>query len=228
MVDPREVGLVTSSDNKITSYSPGVHWKVPFIGDLTYVYTNMRSSYLASNQNIILSNGDKLSTKIVINWQVSQPSVYVSYLNAHSTKDFDIALAQKINDWMLNLATKSANIQDFEEQINANFINKPILSLGIKIINLGLIGALPVQNNVESNAVSSLVMDYPTQFTAESTYQAAMLIKTIADNQRDKALQKIQQRDKDFYAYFIKINNLGNHAESKGAVPEFDQLYPIN
>ena len=108
VVDQREVGIVKQNSKQLQIYAPGLHWKIPFWGELTFIYTNLRSSYLASSQLLHTATGQAFSTNVVVNWQVVKPEVYFVYLNANGVKNLDVQIVSVVSNRLLNLANKSS------------------------------------------------------------------------------------------------------------------------
>ena len=133
-VDQRELGMVSFSSNKpIQSYPPGLHWKFPFYGELSYVYTNQRSSYVAMNQALSVEAGQAFTSKVVVNWQVSQAESYLQYLNKNSVKVFDSELSQAVLTKLSTLALNSKSNLDFQGNVE-QLKNWSLTNLGIKIM----------------------------------------------------------------------------------------------
>ena len=174
VVDQREVGIVKQNSKQLQIYAPGLHWKIPFWGELTFIYTNLRSSYLASSQLLHTATGQAFSTNVVVNWQVVKPEVYFVYLNANGVKNLDVQIVSVVSNRLLNLANKSSSLSDFEERVNSQLKNIPESELGINFVNVGLAMVNPV---IES-AVP--VGDLKTM-SSESAFSLAQQIKQQAD-----------------------------------------------
>lgn len=218
VVDQREVGIVKENSKQLQIYAPGLHWKIPFWGELTFIYTNLRSSYLASSQLLHTATGQTFSTNVVVNWQVVKPEVYFMYLNVNGVKNLDIQIANVVSNKLVNLANKSSSLSDFEERINSQLKNIPESELGINFVNIGLAVATPV-------AESAVPVDGLKTMSLESAFSFAQQIKQQADKNQQQEQEKLREKDSQFYDYFMKIYNLSNSAESKSEVPPLNQLY---
>ena len=218
VVDQREVGIIKQNSKQLQIYAPGLHWKIPFWGELTFIYTNLRSSYLASSQLLHTATGQAFSTNVVVNWQVVKPEVYFVYLNANDVKNLDVQIVSVVSNRLLNLANKSSSLSDFEERVNSQLKNIPESELGINFVNVGLAMVNPV---IES-AVP--IGDLKTM-SSESAFSLAQQIKQQADKNQQQIQEKLREKNSKFYDYFMKIYNLSNNAESKSDVPPLNQLY---
>ncbi|TXI97870.1 MAG: hypothetical protein E6Q32_11125 [Neisseriales bacterium] len=218
VVDQREVGIVKQNSKQLQIYAPGLHWKIPFWGELTFIYTNLRSSYLASSQLLHTATGQAFSTNVVVNWQVVKPEVYFVYLNANGVKNLDVQIVSVVSNRLLNLANKSSSLSDFEERVNSQLKNIPESELGINFVNVGLAMVNPV---IES-AVP--VGDLKTM-SSESAFSLAQQIKQQADKNQQQIQEKLREKNSKFYDYFMKIYNLSNDAESRSEIPPLNELY---
>ena len=218
VVDQREVGIIKQNSKQLQIYAPGLHWKIPFWGELTFIYTNLRSSYLASSQLLHTATGQAFSTNVVVNWQVVKPEVYFVYLNANGVKNLDVQIVSVVSNRLLNLANKSSSLSDFEERVNSQLKNIPESELGINFVNVGLAMVNPV---IES-AVP--VGDLKTM-SSESAFSLAQQIKQQADKNQQQIQEKLREKNSKFYDYFMKIYNLSNDAESRSEIPPLNELY---
>lgn len=218
VVDQREVGIVKQNSKQLQIYAPGLHWKIPFWGELTFIYTNLRSSYLASSQLLHTATGQAFSTNVVVNWQVVKPEVYFVYLNANGVKNLDVQIVSVVSNRLLNLANKSSSLSDFEERVNSQLKNIPESELGINFVNVGLAMVNPV---IES-AVP--IGDLKTM-SSESAFSLAQQIKQQADKNQQQIQEKLREKNSKFYDYFMKIYNLSNDAESRSEIPPLNELY---
>jgi regulator of protease activity HflC (stomatin/prohibitin superfamily) len=218
VVDQREVGIVKQNSKQLQIYAPGLHWKIPFWGELTFIYTNLRSSYLASSQLLHTATGQAFSTNVVVNWQVIKPEVYFVYLNTNGVKNLDVQIATVVSNKLFNLASKSSSLSVFEEQVNSQLKNIPESELGINFVNVGLAMVNPV---IES-AVP--VGDLKTM-SSESAFSLAQQIKQQADKNQQQIQEKLREKNSKFYDYFMKIYNLSNDAESRSEIPPLNELY---
>jgi regulator of protease activity HflC (stomatin/prohibitin superfamily) len=218
VVDQREVGIIKQNSKQLQIYAPGLHWKLPFWGELTFIYTNLRSSYLASSQQLYTAKGQGFSANVVVNWQVIKPEVYFVYLNTNGVKNLDVQIATIVSNKLLNLASKSSSLSAFEEQVNSQLKNIVEPELGINFVNISLATVIPIAKN------TSTVDNFKT-LSAESAFNLAQQIKKQADETQQQAQEKLRIRNSKFYDYFMKIYNLSNNAESKSDVPPLNQLY---
>ncbi len=218
VVDQREVGIIKQNSKQLQIYAPGLHWKLPFWGELTFIYTNLRSSYLASSQQLYTAKGQGFSANVVVNWQVIKPEVYFVYLNTNGVKNLDVQIATIVSNKLLNLASKSSSLSAFEEQVNSQLKNIVEPELGINFVNISLATVSPIAKN------TSTVDNFKT-LSAESAFNLAQQIKKQADETQQQAQEKLRIKNSKFYDYFMKIYNLSNNAESKSDVPPLNQLY---
>lgn len=221
-VDQRELGMVSFSANKpIQSYPPGLHWKVPFYGELSYVYTNQRSSYVAMNQSLSVESGQAFTSKVVVNWQVTQAESYLEYLNKNSLKVFDSELSQAVLTKLSALALNSKSNLDFQGNVE-QVKNWSLTNLGIKVINLQIVSLNPI---AAATILPQVKLSSSNLLSPESSYLAAQQIKTQADATQRTELTNLRASDPQFFDYFIKVHNLGESAQSKQAIPALNQLY---
>ena len=224
-VDQRELGMVSFSDNKpIQSYPPGLHWKVPFYGELSYVYTNQRSSYVAMNQSLSVESGQAFTSKVVVNWQVTQAESYLHYLNNNSVKVFDSELSQAVLTKLSTLAVNAKSNLDFQGNVE-QLKNWSLTNLGIKIINLQVVSLNPIAVPVISPHGKLNNINNSNLLSPESSYIAAQQIKTQADATHRTELANLRASDPQFFDYFIKVHNLGESAQSKQDIPALNKLY---
>ncbi len=217
-VDQREVGLISyPAEKSMQTYMPGLHWKVPLYGDLSYVFTNQRSSYLAMSQPLAFESGAAIS-KILVTWQVGQAESYLGYLNKNSTKIFDAELSQSVLSKLEILAARSQNAVDFNRRVEQEN-NWSLNELGIKVLELQLISLkfVPIISNGASKATDSL--------SSESSFILAQEIKNQANNSQLEEFANLRVRDPKFFDYVLKIHNLEKSAKSKQDVPALEQLY---
>lgn len=145
-VDERQVAVISSAPNKMEIHAPGLHWKVPFLGNLNYIYMNMRSSYLTTSSMIDLADNQRIGTKMIINWQVVSPQLYLGTVLA-GEKNFDTKFAQGIIMQIESIAANSDSVLNFEEQVNSQMVNREFKSLGIELINIGIVQIFPARDD---------------------------------------------------------------------------------
>lgn len=217
-VDQREIGVISySSTQPMQAYQPGLHWKIPFYGDLSYVFTNQRNSYIAMSQALNFESGSATS-KVVVTWQVTQAESYLGYLNKNSTKLFDAELSQAVLNKLIVLASQSQNHLDFNRNIEQSK-NWNLKSMGVEIINIQLISlntslAIPIIKAQDATALSP-----------ESSFILAQEIKKQASDVQATELAKIRISDPKFFDYVLKVHNLEKTAQSKQDIPALGQLY---
>lgn len=219
-VDQREIGMVSyPSTQAMQPYTPGLHWKIPLYGNLSYVFTNQRSSYIATNQILSFKSGAAMS-KVLVTWQVTQAESYLGYLNKNSTKIFDAELSQAVLAKLMMLATQSQDSAEFNrnvEQIN----NWNLSNFGIEIINLRLISLTiaPVMLVAKPQVVTTL--------SPESSFLMAQKIKNKTDDLQSAKFAKARISDPKFFDYVLKVHNLEKSAQSKQDIPALSQLYKL-
>jgi regulator of protease activity HflC (stomatin/prohibitin superfamily) len=218
VVDQREVGIVKQTSKQLQIYAPGLHWKIPFWGELTFVYTNLRSSYLASPQLLHTKTEQAFFANVVVNWQVIKPESYFVYLNSNGVKNLDVKIANLVSNKLLNLAAKSSSLSAFEEQVNSQLKNIAEPELGIKFVSIALSMVNPV---IESTPTTVNL----NKLSAESAFSLAQQIKNKADESQQQTQEKLLAKNSKFYDYYMKIYNLSNSAESKSDIPQLNQLY---
>lgn len=217
IVDEREV-VVATSFGSTRVYSVGTYWHFPFSGSLIHVYMNQRDSLTTiSITPIDESKGPAKAVQLAVNWQVVDAVKYVSYLNQHSRKELDKSIAdfvsEKVSQSASNLSPGSLLVQKLYLS-RALWVNS---TLGIRINMLRPLGFIPVVNPVPTESASLPAI--------ESAYNFAMGIKADADKAQAVEFGKLEQKNKQFYDYFKKINYYQKNAESKAAVPPLEQLY---
>lgn len=215
IVDEREVA-VTINNKDATSYSCGIHWKIPFVGNTTYVYKNIRSSYFSLSEPLSISENRQVNSKFMFTWVVVNPIQYVKYLQANSSKQLDEVLVTQLNDKIRSQSSSSTSLIDFTNRVTK--LNNIVFdSLGVKVMSLNLVNVAVESSNMQSDAIMS-------KFSPESTYIYAMQIKNQADLTQQQQLQKLKNVNQSFYEYFMKINLLQKSAKSKSDVPTLDKL----
>lgn len=216
-VDQREIGVVNySSTQAMQTYQSGLHWKIPLYGDLSYVFTNQRSSYIAMNQALTFESGAATS-KVLVTWKVTQAESYLAYLNKNSTKLFDAELSQAILTKLTTLAAQSQDNLDFSHNVEQSK-NWSLNNLGVKIINLQLISL---------NIVPTVLTVKPvvTALSPESSFILAQQIKNQANDSQAIKFAKARISDPKFFDYVLKVHNLEKNAQSKQDIPALSQLY---
>ena len=223
-VDQRQVAVISSTPTKMEIKAPGLHWKVPLLGNLNYVYMNMRSSYLTTSSVINLADNQKIGTRIIINWQVVSPQVYLSVVLANE-KDFDARFAQTVLSQVESVAALSSSPAEFEEQVNAQLVNRELKKLGIKLINVGIIQLVPGIAG-ESSPVVEIGVANSSESAIESAFYQARQIKSTVESQQTQLLQQLKARNANFFNYWWQIQQLGKTARSKQDIPPLDKIYP--
>lgn len=221
VVDQREVGIIKSdTGNKI--FTSGLHWKIPFYDELSFVYTNQRSSEISSSKLIKLKDGSQYTTDINVIWQVSNPQVYIKYLQANSSKQLSVLLAQEVTAQVLQLATNSDNAIQLLQNL-AKDDNRVLPTAGITILSKNIM-SLKVESMMDKLSVeSSIIISSP--LSAESSYQLAQQIKLTAESKQSEQFSKLEKLDPKFYSFYMKINQLEKTAKTKNDVPALDELY---
>lgn len=216
-VDQREIGVVNySSTQAMQTYQSGLHWKIPLYGDLSYVFTNQRSSYIAMSKALTFESGAATS-KIVVTWQVTQAESYLGYLNKNSTKIFDAELSQAVLTKLTTLAAQSQDNVDFNQNVE-QIKNWSLSNFGVEIINLQLISL---------NIVPAVFTAKPvvTVLSPESSFILAQQIRNQANTLQATEFAKTRISDPKFFDYVLKVHNLERNAQSKQDIPALDQLY---
>lgn len=222
-VDQRQVAVVSKTPTKMEIYAPGLHWKLPFVGNLNYVYMNMRSSYLTTAPLINLVDNQKVGVKLIINWQVISPQVYLGSV-VNSEKDFDVRFAKAVITKIESIAAISSSPAIFEEQVNSQLANYKLQNLGIKLINVGIVQMIP---GMDGESTASQTMSFNnSESMIESAYYSAQQIKSIAESQQAQLLQQLKSRNVNFFNYWWQIQQIGKNAQNKKDVPSLDKLYP--
>lgn len=217
-VDQREIGVISySSTQPMQTYQPGLHWKLPFYGDLSYVFTNQRNSCIAMSQALNFESGS-VTSKVVVTWQVTQAESYLGYLNKNSTKFFDAELSQEVLNKLIVLASKSQNNLDFNRNVE-QIKNWSLKGMGVEIINIQLISL------TTSSAIPVIKAQAVTALSPESSFILAQEIKNQANDLQATELAKIRVSDPKFFDYVIKVHNLEKTAQSKQDIPALSQLY---
>lgn len=220
IVDEREVAVIsTPGSNVLDTSAPGIHWKFPLWGRLTYVYTNLRSTHYIVKETLETESELSFIPHLVINWRVTKPIVYLNYLrnNPLSTADMEIsALAlQKLH----TLAESSNSITVLEEQINqVRDWSQP--AMGLTIVNIGLTGI-----NFQNNVINDLRESGINVVSPDKAFLFAHTIKDSADSNESIALNQLRDKNHKFYDYFMQINLLGKTARSKADIPPLEKIY---
>lgn len=222
-VDQRQVAVVSQTPTKMEINAPGLHWKLPFVGNLNYVYMNMRSSYLTTAPLINLVDNQKVGVKLIINWQVISPQVYLGSV-VTSEKDFDVRFAKAVITQIESIAAISSSPAIFEEQVNSQLANYKLQNLGIKLINVGIVQMIPGMDG-ESAALQTMSFNN-SESMIESAYYDALQIKSIAESQQAQLLRQLKLRNANFFNYWWQIQQIGKTAHNKKDVPPLDKLYP--
>lgn len=223
-VDQRQVAVISSTPTKMEINAPGLHWKMPFVGNLNYVYMNMRSSYLTASSVINLADNQKIGTRMIINWQVVSPQVYLGVVLTNE-KDFDARFAQTILSQIESVAALSSSPAEFEEQVNAQLVNRELKKLGIKLINVGITQITPGITS-ESSVVTGGSVVNNSESAIESAFYQARQIKLAAESQQAQLIQQLKSRNSNFFNYWWQIQQLGKTARSKQDIPPLDKIYP--
>ncbi len=224
-VDQRQVAVISSTPTKMEINAPGLHWKVPLMGTLNYVYMNMRSSYLMTSSVINLANNQKIGARMIINWQVISPQVYLGVVLTNE-KDFDVRFAQTALSQIESIAALSSSPAEFEELVNAQLVNRELKKLGIKLINVGIIQVTPGVTG-ESSLVTGAGTINNSESAIESAFYQARQIKLLAESQQAQLIGQLKSRNINFFNYWWQIQQLGKTARSKQDVPPLDKIYPM-
>lgn len=222
-VDERAVALVTYANNAVAKqvYTTGIHWKIPFYGKLTYVYTNLRHARLSSEQALKLANGQQFQADIDLSWQVSNPQRYLDYLTRQSLKMLNLQISTAVLKLLQDLAASSVTSQELLAKTNVASNMMPTTlerCCGLKLVRIRLTSLM---------ALESAVTLAP-RLSAESAYVLAQQIKLNSDMAYQASLAQLKRQNQEFYTYFMKINDYARTAKSKDEVPPLAQLISRN
>lgn len=215
IVDEREVAVIINNKD-VTSYSSGIHWKIPFVGNITYVYKNIRNSYFSLSESLPIAGNKQVDSKFMFTWTIVDPVQYVKYLHANPNKKFDAAIVTQLNDKIITQSSNSTSLIDFTDNV-AKLNNIVFNSLGVKVLSLSII-------NLEIESSNLQLESNTSNQSPESAYLYAMKVKSQADLTQQQQLQKLKNTNQSFYEFFMKINSLQSSAKSKSDVPTLDKL----
>ncbi len=213
IVDEHEFAVI-SFDNNMQVFDSGLHWKFPFYGDLTYVYSNQRNSDISTTNTIRLKDGSQYIAEINMVWKVYQVQNYMKYIQSNSMKQFAIDLSQDIESKVLLVAKNSTSSTDFMQKLSTQ--SKYLLSnKGIEILSINITSIKFVDNK---NQIIKMM-------SAESSYQFAQQVKLTAENKQNQQLNVLKQKNIDFFNFYMKINQLEQTARIKQDVPPLSAIY---
>lgn len=216
IVDEREVVVITHSVKDSKIYSTGIHWNLPFYGEISYVYKNERNNFvLIELDNSVTKQFEQMKLNIV--WSVNDPIKYVNYLNQYGRKKFDENMADIIQTRVIGSTIKQvSNDVDLISYLKNNPINILDVNSGIKISSV---------NVSEIKLISRSSSESLPQLSAESAYSEAILIVQNANKEKQQALDKLKMQNPEFYNYYSLIRQYQMTAKNKSDVPAFDKLY---
>ncbi|MEN9946652.1 MAG: hypothetical protein RLZZ293_1038 [Pseudomonadota bacterium] len=210
VVDQRQVGVIIDNNQHSTVYQAGLHWKIPLWNKLVLVYTNQRVSMV----NITLP--DNSLAKFSLTWQVTDPVQYLNYLSKHTNQDLLQSWQNRLTAKLTSLAS-SSNISTLVANLTGGYDLAEVDQLtGVKLVQINLMGISSSVNLAPANQAT--IADISSNFTQ------AQAIKNQADLAQRSKFEQLKMQNPQFYAYFMRVYQIGINAKTKQEVPSLTQI----
>lgn len=214
IVDEREVAVNIRDSQHIKVYTTGLHWRIPFMGETRYVYTNLRHSYFSAPEPIVLNNV-QLTGQYVFAWYVNNPKSYALYLQQNPGVNFATVLANEVYNVIKEQNKHVTSYDAFENKL-LNWHQLTLPQYGVVINNVNLSNTNLESINIESGTLLNK--------SPESAYIAAQNIVKDADLQYQQNLDSLREINPALLDFMVKIDTIKSSAESKQDVPPLEKL----
>lgn len=214
IVDEREVAVTITDKQQATVYSTGVHWRLPFMGDTRYVYTNVRHSSFNAPDELVMQDNLQLTGQYFFEWRVTNPTAYALYLQQHPDVNLATVLSTDVFNQIKQQMQGKTNYESFTHALlNWQAVN--LSQYGISIDKVGVVNVSLEKVNLESGVLNK---------TPESAYTSAHNIVQDADLQYQGTLDSLRHTNASFLDFMLKIKNIESSAKSRQDVPSLDKL----
>ncbi len=254
-VGPAEVGIVKRFGKIVAVHDPGLHWKLPFIDQAKKVdvmairrleigfrtitlnppqYRNVQEESL-----LLTKDGKIVDLDFVVQYQISEPVKYISYVKEGERLLRDLAQAsmrQVVGGYLFDeiLTVSKDEIQNDVKILLQNILNSN--NFGIKILNVQLQDVIPpdpVQSAFQDviNAKSEkdkLILEaqaYYNKIVPEAEGQAAKIIAE-AEAYRTEQIEKAKGDAQRFKALLERYNKTPSLIKTKLFMEAMEMILP--
>ncbi len=221
-VDERENAVLIDYSKQHIVYLPGIHFALPLINQINYVFINERSSFFEVPQLLNTKDLNKVKLSVLINWHVIDPIIYLNIIKKYGSNEFNKELTKEL----------SLKIESFAMEYTLAHLNQieKINEFPVKLSSLGIIVDSLLIENLSLLPQTSLVTESKSlsenkQKVIEAAYYKAQGIKTATQIEEAQLYNQIKNKNPKFYEYFRKIDIYKTSAKSKNEVPPLKQLY---
>ncbi len=227
IVDQREVAVVTNYNKQQFIYDPGVHWAIPGLSSVDYVYTNTQTSLFTISESMQTHDNKMVSVGVLVNWQINEPKLYLSNLN----KIQQIGVDEHLTKILTNIIESQVNNSSLFE-LNQNYtlfesvIKVPELGITLKntvIENIALLNSNSQTDIVESRTNMAAFSNESS--VIESAYRQSQKMKADLLVEKARLYQPVIAKNAKFYDYWSKLDIYKSMAKTNLDMPPLKDLY---
>lgn len=207
IINSNEVGVIVAQSVK-QIYKPGIHWKVPFYGQLIVVYQTERNDEITTPLIVNLDD-DKYNLNLAYDWHVVDNVKYVGFTE-NTDKSYQV-----ISDSVRSVYAIESNLSALSNMLGINYVKQNFESMGIVIDKVYITNISKIDAN-DSNP--SVVAPNVT------SYNNAMNIKADTDSNIEAVQQKMMNSDPKFYKLYSYLKSIQQTATSKESVESLDTI----
>lgn len=205
IINSNEVGVVVTQTAK-QIYKPGIHWKVPFYGQLIVVYQTQRNDEITIPLIVSLDNG-KYNINLAYDWHVVDNVKYVNFTE-NTNKSYQV-----ISDNVRSTYAKESSLSALSNRLGTNYVKHNFESMGIIIDKVYVTNISKLDANDSNPSVVAPSM---------ASYNNAMKIKAETDSNTEVVQQKMMNSDPKFYKLYSYLKSIQQTATSKESVESLD------
>lgn len=255
-VGPAEVGIVKRFGKIVATHDPGLHWKIPFVDQVVKIdvaairrleigfrtitvgppaqYRNVEEESL-----LLTKDGKIIDLDFVIQYQITNPVEYVSYVKAGDRLLKDLAQASMRQivggyDFDEILTVSKEEIQNDVKMLLQNILNAN--KFGIKILNVQLQDVVPpdpvqpafqdvINAKAEKDKLILEAQAYYNQIVPEAEGQAAKIIAE-AEAYRSEQIERAKGDAQRFKALLEKYKMTPSLIKNKLYIEAMEMILP--
>ena len=231
-VNQNQVGVVTDNymGNKPKLRTMGLHWYMPILQNVDYIYINQHTNTVYFGNNLITQDKKPVTISLIVNWKVIQPLLYFDAITEKSNIAIEAILSQEIRNQIESFIASKSLDEINQYTIPTERLNTLLAKYGIKIIGLSVldlsskvVGGI-VTNTVESQVVVQSINLNPN-LSIESAFNEAGRIKTNTLIQEADIYNSIRLQNPKLYNYMREIDVYRQTSKSKSDIPPLDKMY---
>ncbi|MFN8770609.1 MAG: SPFH domain-containing protein [Neisseriaceae bacterium] len=226
-----QVGIVTNRfTKKVTLYTSGLHFLIPYFETVEYVNNGMRSNILTTQLKLEESGNLTIyKANFAINWHITFPLNYYKYLDSNSIDGVIKQIKDVVQEKINNKVQAELGLNYFNK--NKNFIEEPFLinRLGVMVNDVRLVQIVPYHDGQASTANNDkkLIVQFESLNAQqiESAYFVAQNIIVQTEIEKATLYDDLDRSDNRFYEYYRKLNVYKDSTKSKIEFPPLNKLY---